>query len=85
MSVSLQKTLHTLSVRLRHFFHIISNIRPIVWIALYVSLMPIFAYIYSQLPDYQFRVPDGADRDYGAWLYYSIVTITTLGFGDYTL
>lgn len=84
MSVSLQKTLHALSVRLRHFFHIISNIRPIVWIALYVSLIPIFAYFYSQLPDCQFRAPDGADRDYGAWLYYSIVTITTLGFGDYT-
>ena len=36
------------------------------------------------MPDDQFRVPDGASTDYGSWLYYSIVTITTLGFGDYT-
>ncbi|MDE7402053.1 MAG: potassium channel family protein [Muribaculaceae bacterium] len=36
------------------------------------------------LPDTQFRIPDGGAVDYSGWLYYSIVTITTLGFGDYT-
>lgn len=73
-----------LSKRLRHFFHVVSNIRPIVWIGLYVALAPIFALIYMWLPDSQFRIPDGAGTDFGSWLYYSIVTITTLGFGDYT-
>lgn len=77
-------TLHYLSRRIRHFFHVISNVRPIVWIVLYVALTPIFALIYQALPDGQFRIPDGAGTDYGSWLYYSIVTITTLGFGDYT-
>lgn len=62
----------------------VSNIRPIVWISLYIALVPIFALIYWWLPDSQFRIPDGAGTDYGSWLYYSIVTITTLGFGDYT-
>lgn len=76
--------LHYLSNRLRHFFHVVSNIRPIVWLGLYVILVPIFAFVYNLLPDGQFRVPDGAGTDYGSWLYYSIVTITTLGFGDYT-
>lgn len=76
--------LTSISNRLRHFFHVVSNVRPIVWIGLYVLLMPIFAFIYWGLPDSQFRIPDGATTDYGSWLYYSIVTITTLGFGDYT-
>lgn len=76
--------LHTLSLKIRHFFHVVSNIRPIVWIGLYVLLMPVFGFIYWGLPDTQFRIPDGAGTDYWSWLYYSIVTITTLGFGDYT-
>lgn len=73
-----------ISNRIRHFFHVVSNVRPIVWICLYVALMPIFALIYNWLPEGQFRIPDGGTTDYGSWLYYSIVTITTLGFGDYT-
>lgn len=74
----------TISNRIRHFFHVISNVRPIVWICLYIGLTPVFALIYWALPDGQFRIPDGAGTDFGSWLYYSIVTITTLGFGDYT-
>ncbi len=72
------------SRKLMHFFHVVSNIRPIVWIGIYVGITPIFALIYWWLPDSQFRIPDNAPTDYGSWLYYSIVTITTLGFGDYT-
>ena len=75
---------YTLSQHVAHFFHVVSNIRPVVWIGLYVCITPIFALIYWGLPDGQFRIPDNASTDYGAWLYYSIVTITTLGFGDYT-
>lgn len=74
----------TLSDRIRHFFHVVSNVRPVVWIGLYVALTPVFALIYWAMPDSQFRIPDGAGTDFGSWLYYSIVTITTLGFGDYT-
>lgn len=74
----------TLSDRIKHFFHVISNVRPIVWICTYIGLTPVFALIYWWLPDAQFRIPDGAPTDFGSWLYYSIVTITTLGFGDYT-
>lgn len=74
----------TLSDRIRHFFHVVSNVRPIIWICLYILLTPVFALIYWGLPDGQFRIPDGAGTDFGSWLYYSIVTITTLGFGDYT-
>lgn len=72
------------SDKVRHFFHVVSNIRPIVWIGVYVAITPVFALIYWALPDSQFRIPDGASVDFGSWLYYSIVTITTLGFGDYT-
>lgn len=73
-----------ISNRIRHFFHVVSNVRPIIWIGSYIGLMPVFAFIYWLLPDGQFRIPDGAGVDFGSWLYYSIVTITTLGFGDYT-
>ena len=74
----------TISDRIRHFFHVVSNIRPVVWIALYVAVIPVFALIYQAIPAGQFRIPDGGTTDFGSWLYYSIVTITTLGFGDYT-
>ena len=73
-----------LSDRIQHFFHVVSNIHPVVWIVWYVLLTPIFATIYWALPATQFRSPDLATTDWGSWLYYSIVTITTLGFGDYT-
>ncbi len=75
---------NNISDETKHFFHVVSNIRPIVWIGAYVALMPIFGFIYWGLPDTQFRIPDGAGTDYWSWLYYSVVTITTLGFGDYT-
>lgn len=75
---------NSISDETKHFFHVVSNIRPIVWIGAYVALMPIFGFIYWALPDTQFRIPDGAGTDYWSWLYYSVVTITTLGFGDYT-
>lgn len=75
---------YTFSQRVAHFFHVVSNIRPVVWIGLYICITPIFALIYWALPDGQFRIPENAGTDYGSWLYYSIVTITTLGFGDYT-
>lgn len=78
------KIIHYFSVKFRHWFHVISNVRPIVWISLYILCMPLFAVVYDIMPDSQFRIPDGAGTDYGSWLYYSIVTITTLGFGDYT-
>lgn len=77
-------TLQNLSNKTRHFFHVVSNIRPIIWIGSYVLITPIFALIYWALPDSQFRIPEGAGTDFGSWFYYSIVTITTLGFGDYT-
>lgn len=73
-----------ISNRIRHFFHVVSNVRPIVWMGLYLCFIPLFALIYHWLPDGQFRIPDNGGVDYGSWLYYSIVTITTLGFGDYT-
>lgn len=73
-----------ISNKLKHFWHVVSNVRPIVWICLYLCLMPLFALVYYWMPNGQFRIPENAGTDYGSWLYYSIVTITTLGFGDYT-
>lgn len=75
---------YTLSQHQAHFFHVVSNIRPLVWIGLYICATPIFAFIYWALPEGQFRLPEGEISGYGTWLYYSVVTITTLGFGDIT-
>lgn len=75
---------YTFSQRLSHFFHVVSNIRPVVWIGLYVCATLIFALIYWALPAGQFHLPEDTSGDYGSWLYYSIVSITTLGFGDFT-
>ena len=72
------------SNKLKHFWKVVSNVRPIVWICLYICLMPLFALVYYLMPGGQFRIPQDAGTGFGSWLYYSIVTITTLGFGDYT-
>lgn len=69
---------------MRHIFHVLSNVRPLVWMCIYFGLIPLFAFFYWLLPAGEFRIPDGGGVDYGSWIYYSIVTITTLGFGDYT-
>lgn len=74
----------TFSQRTAHFFHVVSNIRPLVWIGLYICAAPLFALIYWLLPADQFRVPDGETLGFGGCMYYSVVTITTLGFGDFT-
>lgn len=69
---------------LKHFWHVVSNVRPIYWITLYIALVPLFAFFYWLLPLGEFRMPADATGGYGDWIYYSIVTLTTLGFGDYT-
>lgn len=81
---AMNRFLHLLSVKVRHFFHVCSTIRPVVWLSLYIILVPLFALFYYMLPPGEFRIPDGGTVGYGSWLYYSIVTISTLGFGDYT-
>lgn len=53
------------SDRIRHFFHVVSNVRPIIWIGSYIALVPVFALFYWLLPYSQFRVPDGAGTDFG--------------------
>lgn len=78
------KIIDTTSRKLSHFWHIVSNIRPIFWITLYLCLVPLFALFYWWLPDGQFRIPEAGGANFGDWVYYSIVTLTTLGFGDYT-
>lgn len=75
---------YTIEQDTAHFFHRVSEIRPVVWIGLYLCLVPVFALIYWALPDSQFRLPDEETANFGTWLYYSIVTISTLGFGDIT-
>lgn len=77
-------SINRISIAIKQFFARCARVRPVIWIGLYVAVVPIFALLYWTLPDAQFRIPDNAPTDYGSWLYYSIVTITTLGFGDYT-
>lgn len=50
----------------------------------YVVLIPTFALFYYLLPDNQFHISDGAGTGFLSWIYYSVVTISTLGYGDYT-
>lgn len=43
------------------------------------ALIPIFALVYASLPSGSFSQQDGSLL---IWLYFSVVTVTTLGFGD---
>ena len=73
-----------ISQKLLKFWHALSNTRPIFWILLYICYVPLFAFFYWLLPPGQFRIPETGGANFSDWLYYSIVTVTTLGFGDYT-
>lgn len=55
-----------------------------VWVSIYLALVPAFATVYYLMPRSEFRYPGDAATDFGSWVYYSVVTITTLGFGDFT-
>lgn len=66
--MSMKHFLTHISRLCRHFFHIVSNIRPIIWIGLYLCLIPIFALIYQAMPDEQFRIPEGGGTNFGSWL-----------------
>lgn len=69
---------------IRLWFHWVSNIHPCIWIGAYFVMIPIFALFYWWMPTEWFHVPENGGYSYGSWLYYSTVTISTLGFGDYT-
>lgn len=82
--MNVKNLIQIISDKCLHFFHVVSNVRPIIWICIYICLIPLFALIYWVLPDSQFHIPPQTSDDFGGWVYYSIVTISTLGFGDYT-
>lgn len=64
----------------------ILNWAPKIWGIIYASLIPIFALIYCMMPDGSFL---GITSDGISWfehlynsIYFSVITITTLGYGD---
>lgn len=61
-----------------------SHVRPLVWVSIYLALVPAFAAVYYLIPRSEFHYPADVSTDFGSWIYYSVVTITTLGFGDFT-
>ncbi|BBP72354.1 hypothetical protein PHLH6_43580 [Pseudomonas sp. Seg1] len=54
-------------------------VRPIYIGIFFLTLMPVFAAIYYCIGDKEFY---NSPSDFWSFLYFSIVTITTLGFGD---
>lgn len=68
----------------RHNFSIL-NLSPKHWGLIYILLIPIFAIIYLLLPDNSFfQLKNSFDcRSLLECLYFSTITITTLGFGDF--
>lgn len=68
----------------RHNFSIL-NLSPKHWGLIYILLIPIFAAIYLLLPDNSFfQLKNSFDcKSLLQCLYFSTITITTLGFGDF--
>ena len=57
---------------------------PALWGVLYFGIIPLFAIIYTVLPDnwFGYNCADNNLSNYLNSLYFSTITITTLGFGD---
>ena len=53
------------------------------WIIAYVILILIFALTYNFMPSQSFHI-NSDNFSFIDWLYFSVVTITTLGYGEIT-
>lgn len=65
------------------FFKKITSQKPFVYGISYLSLIPLYAVIFWLIPDANLKLNDH-EAGFISSLYFSVITITTLGYGDIT-
>lgn len=68
---------------MKGFFKKLTNQRPIVYGVCYLSLIPLYAIAFTFLPESSLQLNNHNPSVFSN-LYFSIITITTLGYGDIT-
>jgi hypothetical protein len=68
---------------LKHLLPLFTNQKPYVYAVLYLLLIPSFAILFCFSPNVEIKYADGSSKIIQS-LYFSVVTITTLGYGDIT-
>ena len=66
---------------IKNIFSKLTNQKPIVYGSIYLLLIPIYALVYTYLPDVTLNTGNH-EKGFISSLYFSVITITTLGYGD---
>ncbi|HSJ37326.1 MAG TPA: potassium channel family protein [Planococcus sp. (in: firmicutes)] len=68
---------------MREYLKKLMNKKPIVYGVLYLSLIPLYAVAYTFLPEASMQL-NNHESGLFSFFYFSVITITTLGYGDIT-
>lgn len=68
---------------MREYLKKLMNKKPIVYGVLYLSLIPLYAVAYTVLPEASMQL-NNHESGLFSFFYFSVITITTLGYGDIT-
>jgi len=68
---------------MKKFLKKLTTFKPYVYGGLYLILIPLYAIIFTLLPESSFQLNNHHSGFFSS-LYFSIITITTLGYGDIT-
>lgn len=68
---------------MREYLKKLMNKKPIVYGVLYLSIIPLYAVAYTFLPESSMQL-NNHESGFFSFFYFSVITITTLGYGDIT-
>ncbi|MGE6415782.1 potassium channel family protein [Planococcus kocurii] len=68
---------------MREFLKNLMNKRPIIYGGWFLSSIPLYAVAFTFLPESSFQL-NNHESGFFSYFYFSIITITTLGYGDIT-
>lgn len=68
---------------MREYLKTLMTKKPIVYARLFLSLIPLYAVAYTLLPDSSLQL-NNDNSGFFSYFYFSVITITTLGYGDIT-
>ncbi|MFD1031685.1 potassium channel family protein [Metaplanococcus flavidus] len=68
---------------MREYLKELMTKKPIVYARLFLSLIPLYAVAYTLLPESSMQL-NNHESGFFSFFYFSVITITTLGYGDIT-
>ena len=70
--------------KIKQVFIAIMEQKPFVYGSSYILLIPVFAFLYTYCPEVEIKIHGENHAGFISSFYFSVITITTLGYGDIT-